>query len=105
MANDGCLRHLEPSFAIWRRETPTEAFTTTGARIPGVAPVDRLARVTIRVGISGWTYRPWRGDFYPTGLRQRDELSFVAERMNSVEINGSFYSCLLYTSPSPRDKS
>jgi uncharacterized protein YecE (DUF72 family) len=48
--------------------------------------------VTIRVGISGWTYHPWRGDFYPRGLRQRDELSFVAERMNSVEINGSFYS-------------
>ena len=48
--------------------------------------------VTIRVGISGWTYHPWRGDFYPTGLRQRDELSFVAERMNSVEVNGSFYS-------------
>jgi uncharacterized protein YecE (DUF72 family) len=48
--------------------------------------------VTIRVGISGWTYHPWRGDFYPRGLRQRDELRFVAERMNSVEINGSFYS-------------
>ena len=48
--------------------------------------------MTIRVGISGWTYRPWRGDFYPPGLRQRDELRFVAERMNSVEINGSFYS-------------
>jgi uncharacterized protein YecE (DUF72 family) len=45
-----------------------------------------------RVGISGWRYPPWRGVFYPTGLRQRDELRFVAERMNSVEINGSFYS-------------
>jgi uncharacterized protein YecE (DUF72 family) len=44
-----------------------------------------------RVGISGWRYPPWRGVFYPTGLRQRDELSFVAERLNSVEINGSFY--------------
>src|SRR4029079_7558575 len=34
----------------------------------------------------------WRGEFYPKGLRQRAELSYVAERMNSVEINSSFYS-------------
>ena len=46
----------------------------------------------IRVGISGWTYAPWRGTFYPPGLPQRRELGYVAERMNSVEINGSFYS-------------
>ena len=48
--------------------------------------------MTVRIGISGWTYPPWRGAFYPKGLRQRDELAYVAERMNSVEINGSFYS-------------
>ena len=46
----------------------------------------------IRVGISGWTYAPWRGTFYPPRLPQRRELGYVAERMNSVEINGSFYS-------------
>ena len=48
--------------------------------------------MVVRIGISGWTYPPWRGDFYPPGLRQRDELAYVARRMNSVEINGSFYS-------------
>ena len=46
----------------------------------------------IRIGISGWTYAGWRGDFYPKGLRQKDELAYAAERMGSVEINGSFYS-------------
>jgi uncharacterized protein YecE (DUF72 family) len=46
----------------------------------------------IRIGISGWRYPRWRGDFYPTGLRQADELRYAAERMSSVEINGSFYS-------------
>ncbi|MDT0215084.1 DUF72 domain-containing protein [Rothia sp. ARF10] len=46
----------------------------------------------IRIGVSGWRYAGWRGDFYPGGLRQRDELSHVASRMSSVEINGSFYS-------------
>jgi uncharacterized protein YecE (DUF72 family) len=45
----------------------------------------------VRVGISGWTYAPWRGTFYPKGLRQRDELAHVAERLSSIEINGSFY--------------
>jgi uncharacterized protein YecE (DUF72 family) len=45
----------------------------------------------VRVGISGWTYAGWRGDFYPAGLRQRDELAYAAERFTSIEINGSFY--------------
>ena len=44
------------------------------------------------MGISGWTYPAWRGDFYPKGLRQRDELAYAAERLTSIEINGSFYS-------------
>jgi uncharacterized protein YecE (DUF72 family) len=46
----------------------------------------------IRVGISGWTYPGWRGDFYPRGLAQRLELAYAAERLTSIEINGSFYS-------------
>jgi len=48
--------------------------------------------VTVRIGISGWTYPRWRGTFYPRGVPQRQELRYAAERMNSVEINGSFYS-------------
>ena len=45
----------------------------------------------IRVGVSGWTYPPWRGDFYPKGLVQREELAYAASRLTSIEINGSFY--------------
>jgi len=45
-----------------------------------------------RVGISGWTYAGWRGDFYPRGLVQRRELEYAASRLTSIEINGSFYS-------------
>lgn len=45
----------------------------------------------VRVGISGWTYAGWRGAFYPKGLPRRQELAFVASRLNSVEVNGSFY--------------
>jgi uncharacterized protein YecE (DUF72 family) len=49
-------------------------------------------RGAVRVGISGWRYPAWRGDFYPRGLAQRRELEYAAERLTSVEINGSFYS-------------
>jgi uncharacterized protein YecE (DUF72 family) len=45
-----------------------------------------------RIGISGWRYAPWRGDFYPNGLPQDRELAFAAERFDSIELNGSFYS-------------
>jgi uncharacterized protein YecE (DUF72 family) len=44
------------------------------------------------VGTSGWRYPSWRGDFYPAGLRQRNELAYLADRLNTVELNGSFYS-------------
>lgn len=47
---------------------------------------------TIRIGISGWRYPPWRGVFYPKDLVQRDELSYASRHFPSVEINGSFYS-------------
>lgn len=44
------------------------------------------------VGISGWRYASWRGDFYPHGLPQRRELEHAASLLDSVEINGTFYS-------------
>ncbi|MFN2475739.1 MAG: DUF72 domain-containing protein [Chthoniobacterales bacterium] len=46
----------------------------------------------VRIGISGWTYPPWRGVFYPAGLAQNRELWFASRAHNSIEINGSFYS-------------
>jgi len=47
---------------------------------------------TIRIGISGWRYVPWRGVFYPKDLPQRAELHYAARIMSTIEINGSFYS-------------
>jgi uncharacterized protein YecE (DUF72 family) len=46
----------------------------------------------IRVGISGWTYAPWRGVFYPKKLPQKQELHHASRQVNSIEINGTFYS-------------
>lgn len=48
---------------------------------------------TIRVGIGGWTYEPWRGGvFYPQGLSQKRELEHAASVMTAIEINGTYYS-------------
>ena len=44
-----------------------------------------------RVGIAGWTYAPWRGVFYPKGLPHRAELEYASGRLNSIELNGTFY--------------
>jgi uncharacterized protein YecE (DUF72 family) len=46
----------------------------------------------IRIGIGGWTFPPWRGAFYPKGLRQKDELAFASRALTAIEINGTFYS-------------
>ena len=46
----------------------------------------------LRIGISGWTYPPWRGKFYPRKLPQKRELEFASRAFNSIEINGTFYS-------------
>ncbi len=52
----------------------------------------------VRVGISGWTYPPWRGVFYPKGLPHRAELNYAASLLSTIEINGSFYSLQMPTS-------
>lgn len=48
-------------------------------------------RGDIHIGTSGWTYRHWRGAFYPDDLPDTRRLDFYAERLGSVEINNSFY--------------
>jgi len=47
---------------------------------------------TIRLGTAGWVYEPWRDNFYPKGLRQKDELSYASARLGNIEINATFYS-------------
>ncbi len=49
------------------------------------------AAATIRVGIGGWTYAPWRNNFYPEKLVQRRELEYASRQLRTIEINGTFY--------------
>ena len=46
----------------------------------------------IRAGIGGWTFEPWRGVFYPPGLKHADELAYAASHLSAIEINGTYYS-------------
>ena len=46
----------------------------------------------ISIGISGWHYGPWRSTFYPPKWPQKRELEYASSKLNSIEINGSFYS-------------
>lgn len=69
--------------------TQRSAMPATRSR---VIVADPAARAPVRVGVSGWRYPPWRGHFYPPGLRQDDELAYAASRLPTLEINGSFYS-------------
>lgn len=45
----------------------------------------------IRIGMAGWIYAPWRGSFYPKGLTQKKELEFASRKVNSIELNATFY--------------
>lgn len=45
----------------------------------------------VRIGLSGWTYAPWAGHFYPTGLPARRQLAYAASMFRALEVNGSFY--------------
>ena len=46
----------------------------------------------IYVGVGGWTYEPWRGVFYPEKLPQKQELTYMGVTLQSLEINGTYYS-------------
>ena len=50
-----------------------------------------MNRGTIRVGIGGWTYEPWRGSFYPDKWPQKRELDYAAGHVTAIEVNGTYY--------------
>lgn len=45
----------------------------------------------IRVGVGGWVFEPWRGVFYPEGLKQADELAYMSRHVTAIEINSTYY--------------
>src|SRR5262245_29700347 len=55
---------------------------------PPRAPVNTP---TIRVGIGGWLYEPWRDNFYPAGLPHKRELEYASRRVTAIEIDSTYY--------------
>jgi uncharacterized protein YecE (DUF72 family) len=52
-----------------------------------------LARESrIRVGVGGWTYEPWRKNFFPAGLPHHQELAYASRHLTAIEVNGTYYS-------------
>jgi uncharacterized protein YecE (DUF72 family) len=46
---------------------------------------------TVRAGMGGWTFEPWRGTFYPDKLPHAKELAFASQHVPTIEVNGTFY--------------
>jgi len=62
------------------------------APVPELSPATFFANMpTVHIGTSGWHYGHWRGPFYPTDLAASRMLRWYAERLDTVEINNSFY--------------
>jgi uncharacterized protein YecE (DUF72 family) len=78
--------------APWQDSEPHPRITPMPA---GASHGDLFAAATapspIRVGIGGWTYAPWRNNFYPDGLVQRRELEYASRQLRAIEINGTYY--------------
>lgn len=52
---------------------------------------DTARKGTIRAGIGGWTFEPWRGVFYPAGLAHAKELQYASHHLATIEVNGTYY--------------
>jgi len=57
--------------------------------VAGASKKEQAGR--IRVGVGGWTFEPWRANFYPEGLAQTKELEYASRQLTAIEINGTYY--------------
>lgn len=48
----------------------------------------------IRIGVGGWTYEPWRDNFFPKGLAHSRELHHASRALTAIEVNGTYYSTM-----------
>ena len=70
--------------------------TLTARPAQGLRNLSKNLRMTMTkkglyVGVSGFSYPSWKGNFYPKDLRSEDFLDYYSKKLNSVEINSSFY--------------
>jgi len=53
--------------------------------------VDNNRSMTLHVGTSGYSYKEWKGSFYPEKIPAKEMLRYYADRLSTVEINATFY--------------
>ena len=53
--------------------------------------VEDAERRRIRVGVGGWTYEPWRDNFYPAGWPKTRELEYASRQLSAIEINATYH--------------
>ena len=86
-AKKATARKKAPTVA---RKTAADPHPTPSGKAATAAPAS--ASPTVRVGIGGWTYEPWRGSFYPPGLAHAKELQHASRQLTAIEVNGTYYS-------------
>ncbi len=57
-------------------------------------PSASSAAPAIRVGVGGWTFEPWRDNFFPKGLPHSRELRYASRKLTAIEVNGTYYGTL-----------
>ncbi|MEO7886955.1 MAG: DUF72 domain-containing protein, partial [Polaromonas sp.] len=65
----------------------TQPTRSTPVSSPVVAP-------RIRAGVGGWTFEPWRSNFFPPGLPHSRELEYASRKLSAIEVNGTYYGTL-----------
>ena len=58
------------------------------------SPAETQGGSRIRVGVGGWTYEPWRNNFFPEGLPHSRELEYASRQLTAIEVNGTYYGTL-----------
>src|SRR4029453_14643603 len=74
-----------------RRANAARSDAASYAIITIFPPHPRSARMEIRAGTSGYSYKEWKGSFYPAKIAPSEMLAYYAERLSAVEINNTFY--------------
>src|SRR3546814_14855015 len=83
-SSDVCSSDL-PFFAASKKKRCFDKLSTNGVWLKG------SGNMSIHIGIGGWTFEPWRGPFYPTGLAQKRELEYAGQDLTGIESNGTYY--------------
>jgi uncharacterized protein YecE (DUF72 family) len=88
VGEEGGLSQGHAEHLVRRRHGQRRAIA---GRTLSTARKPQIRNARFHVGVGGWNFAPWRGEFYPSGVTQARELEYMAGQLNSLEINSTFY--------------